>query len=164
MARYPEDQIPDPGISGGGYRPDPNDVQHPLDQYWTQGYFDANGNWIATQEGGTALGGPGSGGGGQGGILPWVQRGLAGTALVGGLVRGGQNQSAEQLSPELRQLLDLQKQRMAYQNPLFEAITQMAMQRLPIQYQQPMTAPGQAPQTPDEDPATQAIRRMARPR
>lgn len=81
---------------------------------------------------GAALRGGGAAAGGSH-LMDWIKTGLAGTAAVGGAVHARQQQSQQnQTMDELRKLLALQGQRMELQNPLFEAITKLAMNRLPI--------------------------------
>lgn len=88
--------------------------------------------------GGAAGMGAGAGAAAAGGGLADVLKRLGLTAGMMGIGKaiGGGGQTP--IPPEIQQILDLQKQRMQLQNPLFEAISRLAMSRLPTAQQQAM--------------------------
>jgi hypothetical protein len=69
--------------------------------------------------------------------------------------------------PELQEILNLQKQRMLMQNPLYESILKLAQSRLPTSAQQgprmlpTLTAPAAAQPPMASDPMQQAVQRLA---
>lgn len=79
-----------------------------------------------------------------------MKLGLGGAGVVGAMTHA--NTASQSIPPELQQMLDLQRQRMQMQNPLYEAVTRMAMNRLPTNLTQ-----GAGP----NDPITQAMQRMS---
>ena len=76
--------------------------------------------------------GAAAGGGGLGGRL--LNAALPLGMMGAGRVLGGGGGS--QIPPELQEMLSLQKQRAQFQNPLFEALSRLAMSRLPMAQQQ----------------------------
>lgn len=89
--------------------------------------------------GGAAAGAAGAAGGGVAAksaldrVISAAKPVVAGTAAVGALTQGpgGGGGTSGQLPPELQQYLDLQRQRVQGQNPLFQAVTQLAYDRMP---------------------------------
>lgn len=116
----------------------------------------------------TGLAGSGFGGAAGGGALAGVGSHLASgivgrlanAAIPAGLMGLGQlfgAGHAPELPPELRQILDLQKQRMEAQGPLYASILQLAQQRMPTSVQGAQLPAGSGPSTP-------AIEQLARNR
>jgi hypothetical protein len=108
---------------------------------------------------------------GAGGALSRVGRTLAKAApalvpAVGSALtsRGGASGGTP---PELQEILNLQKQRMLMQNPLYESILKLAQSRLPTSAQQgpymlpTLTAPASASPSMASDPMQQAVQRLA---
>lgn len=89
--------------------------------------------------GGAGAGAAGAAGGGVAAksaldrIISAAKPAVAGAAAVGALTQGngGGGGTSGQLPPELQQYLDLQRQRTEGQNPLFQAVTQLAYDRMP---------------------------------
>ncbi len=81
--------------------------------------------------------------------LDYLRAGLTGTAAVGALTGAGQ--SSNELPPELQDILNLQKQRMQMQGPLYEAVTRLAYNRLPTNLTQGT----------GDDPISLAMQQMA---
>jgi hypothetical protein len=75
------------------------------------------------------------------GATDWIRTGLAGASLIGGALT---DRDEPDLSPELRRLYQLQADRLASQNPLYESVTQLAFNRLPGSATQGMQAPSLA--------------------
>lgn len=76
----------------------------------------------------------------------------AGLAIAGRVAGGGGNNG--QIPPELRQILDLQRQRLQMQGPLYESILRLAQSRLPMSAR---SGPSLLPQTNPAD----ALARLA---
>lgn len=73
-------------------------------------------------------------------INPWLQAAIAGLAGLPALLAAKQGPSDEEkrLYEQARQMAELQQRRTQYQNPLFSAVTQLAMNRLPTNVQAPL--------------------------
>lgn len=119
------------------------------------GFVGATGMATPTVAGANLAGGAttaAAGGGAMNKVLQWAKPALAGASLIGGATQqGGQGD----MSPELQRILDMQAKRMESQNPLFEAVTQQAFNRLPASATQGMTQPslaGSASQVPASVP------------
>ena len=72
---------------------------------------------------------------------PWVKAALAALSGVPALIAANKNEpSAEErtMQDQLRQMLAGQQKRVDYQNPLFQAVTQLAMSRQPTAHQRPL--------------------------
>ena len=75
------------------------------------------------------------------GLNWWQQAALAGLSGVPSLIAASRNKpSAEEeaTQEQIRQMLASQQQRFDYQNPLFQAVSQLAMSRLPTSSQRPL--------------------------
>jgi hypothetical protein len=66
--------------------------------------------------------------------MKYLAPGLAGASVIGGLAKGSGANHTVPLPPELQQMLALQNSRMQSQQPLYDAITKMALHRLPSNY------------------------------
>lgn len=76
------------------------------------------------------------------GMTWWQQAALAGLSGVPSLIAAAKNKpSAEELAlqQQIRDSLAAQQRRFTHQNPLFEAVTQLAMSRLPTASQRSLT-------------------------
>lgn len=74
-----------------------------------------------------------------GGFNPWQQAALAALAgLPALLANKGPSNEEKALYDQARQMTELQRRRIEHQNPLFSAVTQLAMSRLPTASQQPL--------------------------
>src|SRR3990167_918051 len=75
------------------------------------------------------------------GLNWWQQAALAGLSGVPSLIAASRNKppAAEEATQEqIRQMLESQQKRFDYQSPLFQAVSQLAMSRLPTASQRPL--------------------------
>lgn len=96
---------------------------------------------------GAAAGGAAAGGSALDRTMNYLRAGLAGAGLVGAATQDRSND----LPPELQDILNLQKQRMQMQGPLYEAVTRLAYNRLPTNLTQGT----------GDDPISLAMQQMA---
>jgi hypothetical protein len=84
----------------------------------------------------------------SGDLSPLAMALMLAAGTVPGLIARYASNDNDSTPPELRQLLQLQSQRTAYQNPLFEAVTNQAFQGLPTYATQGKGLSGGLPTTP----------------